>query len=169
MVRFISFIIIVLSSYGIGALASQSYKSRYREINVFRAIVSDMINTVRHSPLSLEDICRQYESENFYPFSEAFRLLRTSIKGSSLPSGELWAKEAAKLALSSKPAHKELYESAISAFALPDKGRVEASLSLIEARLAAEAATAKEEISSKGALAQKLAIACGLFAVVLLW
>ncbi|MDR2520284.1 MAG: stage III sporulation protein AB [Eubacteriaceae bacterium] len=169
MIRYFGFIIILAASYGIGALRSKGYRDRYREVDLFRSIVLDMANTIRVAPLSIGDICGQYMGEKHQPFSTAFAVLKEAAAKSSDPCDAIWDKAVAEMPLASTPAQKALYRSAISAFLLPDKDRVTASLELVAGRLSEEAAQSREDMASKAKMAQKLSVACGVFAVILLW
>jgi len=167
--RYIGFIIVLAASYAIGIVAGSSYKSRLRELTIFHSIVTDMIQTLSFAPLSLEDLFGQYTAQKYGPFADIFKRLATEATASPEPCESIFQRILDSAPLSCSPQQRQLMAEAIAAFSLPEKGRVSASLSLAAGRLELAIQSAQDDIRQKGDLMQKLSVACGVFAIIILW
>lgn len=169
MIKYIGYIMIVLISYIIGQTIYAGYKQTHAELDTMQTILIDLINLMKHTPVSVDEVFSNYCKAQYAPYDKAFENMMTKVKTKHADVARLWEEEIKALSLCVKGEDLELVASIGSALCLPEKDRIIARLEIAKERLKNRTETAKQNITQRGDMFRKLSLIAGLFLVILLW
>jgi stage III sporulation protein AB len=164
-----------LAAIGAGALllsiyVSNTFKRRIRQLELFQLILSDIINTLKYSPVNVSEMLAHYTQKEYAPFDAPARNIIEKLNLPHVNLTDIWKEEfnLLKKELNINESEYTLIIAAGEALALNEREKIIARLNLINENLNAGIQNANKDQREKGNMYRKLILLGGAFLIVLL-
>ncbi len=170
MIKYAGLAAIGAGSFLLSIYVSNTFNKRIRQLEIFQLMLSDIVNTLKYSPVNVSEMLLNYTREQYAPFDVTAKNIVEKLKLPYVNLSDVWKEEfnLLKKELNINEREYTLIISAGEALALNEREKIIARLNLISESLIADIQNADKDKREKGNMYKKLILLGGAFLIVLL-